>query len=860
MPRTPGSHLGPYEILGLIGVGGMGEVYRARDPRLSRDVAIKVLPASLSADADRLRRFEQEAKAAGVLNHPNVTAVYDVGQADGAPYVVQELLEGGNLRSVLVSGRISPRKAIDYSIQVLHGLAAAHEKGIVHRDLKPENIFVTKGGRVKILDFGLAKLTHTEDQVTSVPTATHATAPGVVMGTLGYMAPEQVRGQPADARSDIFSFGAVLYEMLSGNRAFQGGSAADTMLAIVKDDPPDLLLTNQSVSPALELIVRHCLEKDPEQRFHSAHDLAFDLEALSGAATGGRPTVSAAELRGRSILQWAIAGVALAAALGVGFLLGGRLSAPPAPRFRRLTYHRGYIESARFSPDGQTAIFGSTWRNEPLRLYSTRIDSVESRALDLPSRATVLGISGTGEMALLLNCARHGSWIRSGTLARAALSGGAAREMLEHVTGADISPDGRDFAVVREVGRIQRLEFPTGKVILETDGWVSDPRISPDGARVAFLEHPVYGDSDGYVAVAPRGAGARRITGAQVGAHGLAWSPNGKEVWFTAGNERSAASIFAVTPGGKQRLVYGSPMILRLHDISPSGAVLLEGEDSRGEIGGLLRGDTKERDLSTWTNEVISGITEDGSAYAGVELSAAGVGPAEPFSYYRRAGGASPVRLGNGTATGISPDGQWVLARTVSEKGVAALTLFPTGPGDLRPLPIGAIEPRSLSQVYARWSVDGRRLLFAGAEPGRPARSWLFDLSGAEPPRAATLEGCTLTVLSPDGESVATVDPGGKMLIHTAGGTSKEVPGALPGEIPLQWEISGNALFLWDRTWPARIIRLDLNTGERTLWRELDADPTGLLYGNLTMTRDGQHYVYRLRRILSELNLAEGLR
>src|SRR5438105_11846561 len=295
MTLSSGSRLGPYEILAPLGAGGMGEVYRARDPRLGREVAIKVLPASFSADAERLRRFEQEAKAAGVLNHPNVTAVYDIGTAEDAPYVVQELLEGETLRAVLAGGRLSPRKTIDYSLQIVHGLAAAHEKGIVHRDLKPENIFVTNDGRVKILDFGLAKLTHTEErgQATNLPTATAGTEPGVVLGTLGYMSPEQVRGRPADARSDIFSFGAILYEMLSGQRAFRGDSAADTMSAILKEDPPDLSATNQNISPGLERIVRHCLEKSPEQRFHSAHDLAFDIEALSGTSAPGRGAIQA---------------------------------------------------------------------------------------------------------------------------------------------------------------------------------------------------------------------------------------------------------------------------------------------------------------------------------------------------------------------------------------------------------------------------------------------------------------------------------------------------------------------------------------------------------------------------------------
>src|SRR5499427_8148604 len=286
-PIPAGARFGPYEVVGLIGAGGMGEVYRARDERLKRDVAIKVLPSLFSQDRDRLRRFEQEARAAGGLNHPNILAIHDIGSKDGAPYVVSELLEGETLRSRLASGALSARKAIDYAVQVARGLAAAHEKGIVHRDLKPENLFITKDGRVKILDFGLAKVTRPEKsgvQASVVSTTPASTEPGVVMGTVGYMSPEQVRGQPTDARSDIFSFGAILYEMLSGKRAFQGSSPVETMSAILKEDPPELSATTRNVSPGLERIVRHCLEKSPEERFHSAHDLAFDLEALSGTS------------------------------------------------------------------------------------------------------------------------------------------------------------------------------------------------------------------------------------------------------------------------------------------------------------------------------------------------------------------------------------------------------------------------------------------------------------------------------------------------------------------------------------------------------------------------------------------------
>ena len=297
-----GSRLGPYEILAPIGAGGMGEVYRARDPRLGREVAIKVLPESFAQDADRLKRFEQEARAAGVLNHPNITAVYDIGSAEGAPYIVTELLEGETLRARLGPGALSPRKAIDYAVQIAKGLAAAHEKGIVHRDLKPENLFVTRDGRIKILDFGLAKLTQPGEkgEKSEAPTATAGTEPGVVLGTMGYMSPEQVRGHAADARSDIFAFGAILYATLAGQRAFRGDTAADTISAILTREPPDLTQTNRDIHAGLDRIVRHCLEKNPEERFQSAHDIAFALDALtalsssSGTAirVGARPRLA----------------------------------------------------------------------------------------------------------------------------------------------------------------------------------------------------------------------------------------------------------------------------------------------------------------------------------------------------------------------------------------------------------------------------------------------------------------------------------------------------------------------------------------------------------------------------------------
>jgi serine/threonine protein kinase/Tol biopolymer transport system component len=396
MTMNIGAKLGRYEIRAKIGEGGMGEVYRAFDPKINREVAIKVLPAALSADKDRLARFEQEAQAAGALNHPNILSIYDVDTHDGSPYVVSELLEGETLHERLKGVALPARKATDYGLQIAKGLATAHERGIIHRDLKPDNIFITKDGRVKILDFGLAKLTEStkESQAqTDIPTRRVKTDPGAVMGTVGYMSPEQVRGRAVDHRSDIFSFGAILYEMLSGKRAFRGESAVDTMSAILREDPPGLSDTNKALSPALERVVNHCLEKNPEERFHSASDLAFALEALSGSAPVSSQTMTAmtsTEARSRIIkhLPWIVAVVLLIALLGVlPFAVAYFRSTPARQNVVRATIpppenaHLLYFHQMAVSPDGQRLVFGAVGANGAFSLWLRPLGAASAQPL-----------------------------------------------------------------------------------------------------------------------------------------------------------------------------------------------------------------------------------------------------------------------------------------------------------------------------------------------------------------------------------------------------------------------------------------------------------------------------------------------
>src|SRR5437016_6872137 len=372
MALATGTKLGRYEIRSKIGEGGMGEVYRAYDATMHREVAIKVLPAALSTDKERLARFEQEAQTAGALNHPNILVIFHIDTHDSAPSIVSELLEGETLRERMGGVVLPQRKAIDFALQTAHGLAAAHEKGIVHRDLKPENVFITKDGRIKILDFGLAKLTGAGDGTqsqTEVPTRRVNTDPGTVMGTIGYMSPEQVRGKPADHRSDIFSFGVILYEILSGRRAFRGESTADTISAILREDPPDLSTTSRGINPALERIVNHCLEKNPEERFHSASDLAFALEALSGYVPVSGQTmtaISALPISAKLIkhLPWIVAGtLALALLITIALLISSFSRTPARTNIVRASIlppeGANYLPRNQFavSPDGQRLAF-----------------------------------------------------------------------------------------------------------------------------------------------------------------------------------------------------------------------------------------------------------------------------------------------------------------------------------------------------------------------------------------------------------------------------------------------------------------------------------------------------------------------
>lgn len=871
MALAPDSRVGPYQVLGSIGCGGMGEVYRARDLRLSRDVAVKVLRADVSRDPDLVRRFEQEAKAVGALNHPNILTVFDTGESDGLPYIVSELLQGDTLRERLQSGPLDVRKAVEYGIQVARGLAAAHERGIVHRDLKPENLFLTKSGVVKILDFGIAKLTQPGEQHVSseADTAAHTT-PGTVMGTSGYMSPEQVRGLAADERSDLFSFGAVLFEMLLGRRAFKSATPADTMSAILHSDPTPALSETGRIPGGVIRIVTRCLEKSREDRFLTARELVSALEFTPDDTKSVEARSN--ETLFLAVRSWSPAftlprAAALAAVLlgGAVLLLWTALKLVPQntpPRYQRLTFQLGDVKLGRFAPDGETLVYSAQWGTAPLEIFTTRAAAGGPRSLGI-KEALVMSVSSREELAVLLQ-PRLLTWNAfEGMLAKVPMTGGAPRELLEGTVGADWSPDGKELAVSHAVADRHQIEFPIGHVLYAPDPptWINVVRVSPTGEQVAFLEHPQSGDGRGDVKVVDlRGKVTTVAAGFSV-IDGLAWSRDGREIYF--GGQRDGGTprqLNATTLKGEVRLLTESLGSIQFLDRAASGLVLLARQTIWTEMRARPRGSKDEIEMAGADLTFLSDLTPDGKRVLGTD---AGVGGGPNFtSFVQITDGSPPVRLGEGDGQALSPDEGSVLLllRTSPPK----LRIEPTGVGEARDLPLGPI----VSYGRAVWDPSGKRVIFSGAQLNKDSKLYAQDASGQQPPVAFTEEGISLAKLgrpvSPDGRWIAGIGGDGvPELYPLAGGEPRVIPTLGYLDTPVAWSQDGRELFVvrYEDT-PLRIDRVDIVTGRARPWTGLRPGPLSGLLGDyrILISPDGKSYVYNYVRKMSDLYLATGIR
>jgi Tol biopolymer transport system component len=846
-----GQLLGHYRILEKIGSGGMGEVYRASDDRLAREVAVKVLKPEFANHQDRLRRFEQEARSAAALNHPNIVAIYDLGLHDGAPYIVSELLKGKTLRQRLNEGPLPPRAAANYGVQIAQGLIVAHEMRIVHRDLKPENLFITQENRLKILDFGIAKLiTRESSDDRSIQNMTTQTKAGSVLGTVAYMSPEQLRGRPVDHRSDIFSFGAILFEILSGKRAFAGETEVDTMTAVLKDDPPELASFGREVAPAFEQIIRHCLEKEPENRFQSARDLAFAMETLGDTAA---VRLAPASRAGRPQLRrWPIVVLAAVFVTALGIALGYLFLPRSHPTYHRATFQRGTIYTARFSPDGRTLLYSASWNGRPLQIYSTLPDSLLARPLDL-APADLLALSRSSELALSMHGNAGGRLeLEHATLARAPMVGGSPRELLQDVTFADWSASG-ELAVVHHAGSKDNLEYPIGHALYSTTGAIGHIRFSPKGDYIAFLDHPGRYDVRGSVAIVDLTGKKTSLTHEWQEEYGLAWSPSGDEVWFTAvedgGTERS---LWAVNLAGKAREILAASEGFTLHDVASDGRALVTLDSER--LGMEWSGKNgASRDLSWFEWSLPRSLSRDGQWVLFQESSPP---TGDDAIAVRKIDGSPPINLGKGSAEDLSPDGKWALALALDKP--VHLILLPVGAGQSREIPLPGFDQL---QMGAHFLPDGKSVVIDGNLAGHAGQSFVVDLAEGKA-RAITPEGSYATIPSPDGKYVAGGTSGQLLIFPVEGGRPLNVP-VQPGYGPANWTADSKALLVYrPGEVPLNIYRMEVATGKMAPVRALvPPDSAGVVsIAPVVGNGDGTEFVYGYYQTLSDLFVISGLR
>jgi Tol biopolymer transport system component len=842
-----GRTLGHYRLTERLGEGGMGLVYRAHDERLDCDVAVKLLPPEAVSDPSARTLLLREARNAAALKHPNICTIHTVAEAEGHVFIAMEYVEGTPLAERIGSGGMPVASVLRYGAQIADALAHAHERGIVHRDLKSANVMITPEGRVKVLDFGVARRVAPEDHPGTVPIRSTITEAGGVAGTLPYMAPEVLTGGPADRRSDLWSLGVLLFEMASGQLPFAGQTAYELTAKIINDPPPAL---PARVPAGLRAVIPRCLAKEPSERYQRAGEVRSALEMLV-TTRDAIPALPASMVARR----WPKVVLVLGAAVATATLIWIVASHIPAraPTLTQLTSGNGAVGAARFAPDGRTVLYTADWDGKPYGLYSARPGSAEPHPLGFDN-TWLLAISPTEEMAVLRDPLVCPGPYGIGTLALTSLDGGSPRNKLEHAEWADWSPDGKGLAIVRaDLGGKFVLEYPIGNPLYTTAGWITHPRVSRKGDVVAFIEHPLESVLGGEIVVVDLEKRRRTLTEGWKNLWGLAWSPNGREIWFTGRKLGGPRSLHAVSLTGRTRRVHEESSDFILMDVHPDGRALLVRQTDRAQIVGIFPGDPKAREVPGLDYPLSVSLSADGSTLLVQEVGVGGEG-LKGSMYLLRTGESQKVPLGEGEALALSPDGQWVLAKMPGPEP-APIALVPTGPGEPRPIPRD-----SITRGAASWFPDGERFVFAGSEPGRGVRTYVQSVHG-EAPRPITPEGIASTVLSPDGRWIAV--PGTDTLYSTVGEPPRVVPDLTDAGIPLAWAADGKSLFVEYREVTVHTIyRFDLATGEREQWMELvPPEEAGVVnMYNTLLTPDGKYYAFTYERNLSDLFLFEGLR
>jgi Tol biopolymer transport system component len=822
-----------------------------------------VLNLDAAANVAAVRRFEQEARAASSLNHPGIVTIHDTGECDGRFYIVMELVEGTTLRHVLRRGRPPIKKALQISSQLADALAKAHEVGIVHRDLKPENVMVSTEGHVKIVDFGLAKLAEPTVAIgthAGAGTVTERSTHGILLGTIGYMSPEQAGGEPADFRADQFAFGAILYELVTGARAFDRPTGVETLSMIISSEPERPLAVNPSIPHPIVWTIERCLSKDPSGRYASTRDLAHEMETLRDHAAD---LTAFERIPHPAARRSVVAAGALALALGVAataayFTMRTDSTAAPdiaaSPTFKRLTFRRGLVTNARFAPDGQTILYSAAWDGAPLELYETRFSGPESRALGRAS-AAVSSIARTGELALIQGCRLD--WANCvGTLATMPFGGGAPRSLLENVVSADWAPDGRELAAIQVADGEYRIQFPIGTQLYATNSKLRALAFSPQGDRLAFIEHSLVSEEAGALKVVDLRGRVTTISGGWKTIREVVWSPAGDEIWVSASERGRPGSVYAVSLSGVRRLILHAPGSIGLMDLAADRRALVVHGLARAHM--IWSSGTEERDLSWLDWSTVADLSADGKTVLFYEWGQA-VG-ATPVVYARNVDGADAVRLGEGKALALSPDGRWALA--VQEAPKPQLVMLPTGAGESRPLPAGGLT----DFYWAKWFPDAHRLLVVGSGPDGIPRSYVQHTdTGRLDPIAE--KGMLAVLVAPDGRRILVSDPlGGYLVWPLDGGQPLALDALDPQDRPIQWSTDGRFLYVrGPEEAVVRMYRFNLATGQREVVKELaPQDSSGVVgvangRGELAVTPDGKTYVFTFWTFLRDLFLVEGL-
>ncbi|MGH9408765.1 MAG: protein kinase domain-containing protein [Vicinamibacterales bacterium] len=783
--------------------------------------------------------------------------MYDTGVSGGIPFIITEHLAGETLRVRLANGLLSQRKASEIATQIARGLAAAHEKGIVHRDLKPDNIFILPDGHVKLLDFGLARPAVTASGATETVAA--ITDPGSVMGTIGYMAPEQVRGQAADTRTDLFAFGLILYEMLTGRRAYQRETPAETMTAILKEDPPEMTGLRPDLSPALDRIVRHCVEKSPSERFQSARDIAFALEALSGSGTAtSSPQVAAAARVPRGWIHpvlWS-ASIVVAAAAGVA---GARLMRPPESQvsYERKTFDVHPIFNARFLPDGKSIAYSAMNAELQTELFVLHDGRVAPERIAEPG-THLLSVSSKGELAVLTGARYILHRLFTGTLARM-MPGGAPRPWMDNVREADWAPNGESIAVVHDLGNgHDQLEFPAGTPLYEVTGYLSDPRVSRDGQRVAFVEHRFRFDDRGFVKVVDRNKKVTTLTGEMWGIEGLAWSADGTQIFFSGsrGTRRGSVNyephvVAAAAGPTSARLALPTMSDVIVQDVAPDGRWLIDRREDRDGVVVKFAETTVEQDVQWLDNPNRGVLSRDGTVLAFSD-QAAGSG-SDYGAMLLTSTSLAPVRLGDGAprTLGISPDLKWVVALVPS---TAQDVVYPTGTGEpkLLKVPSGTFK-------FAGWFSDSVHVLVCAAPPTNGCAK--YSILGGPPTPVA--DDATWNAMMMDDNSAMFADAKGKWWLTRPGGSRIE---ARPPDVAILGLAGGTSVYVARPTsrWESSIEKYDVATANSSPLMKIpaphDAGLVSVVITSISGTPDRLAYSYAYRRIQSTLEIATGIR